>query len=164
MPPRRAHVHVAHSIEALTGHRHRVLRPVRFAHVFRGGARARAPGRAHRLISGVESVSTRVVKTAVLDVPGFEEPVHRASWCRARARRARRINRLACATGAAASRAPRARCSWRAFAEAHGLRTGDASGHQTPLAGTDRGGPGAVTRVRLHHRPGALMPDDQRLA
>jgi putative ABC transport system permease protein len=48
----------------------------RFAHVF--GRARRAPEflvNRIRLLPGVQSVSTRVVKTAILDIAGFEEPV-----------------------------------------------------------------------------------------
>ena len=132
-----------------------------FAHV------ERAPEHlAQRLreIPGVQAVETRVVRTAVLDIEGFEEPVI-GQLVSVPERSEPRLNRLAMRQG----RHPRPGHPDEAvltepFAQAHGLEPGDRlraiiNGRWRELS---------VVGIALSPEyvyaigPGALMPDDQR--
>jgi putative ABC transport system permease protein len=153
------------SIEALTETAAAYYDRYRFAGVF---ARVeRAPehlAERIRLIPGVESVSTRVVKTAVLDVGGFEEPVI-GQLVSIPAREEQALNRLALRTG----RLPRPGAAGEAvlaepFAEAHRLRPGD----RLRAIMNNRWQELTVVGLALSPEyvytigPGALMPDDLR--
>ncbi|MCB1742671.1 MAG: ABC transporter permease [Gammaproteobacteria bacterium] len=137
----------------------------RFAHVFAQVRRA-PEGLAGQIarLPGVQSVQTRVVKTAVLDVRGFDEPLmgqlvsiptdHPAA-----------LNRLALREGRLPSAdAPDEVVLGEPFAEAHGLHPGDSlraivNGRWRVLS---------VVGVALSPEfvyliaPGALMPDEAR--
>jgi putative ABC transport system permease protein len=151
------------SIEALTETATAYYDRYRFAHVF---ARVeRAPehlAERIRLIPGVEAVTTRVVRTAVIDVPGFDEPVigQLVSLPPDAG-----LNRLALRSG----RLPRPTADDEAvlaepFAEAHGLGIGDRfraimNSHWQELTVVGLAlSPEYVYTIG----PGALMPDDQR--
>ncbi|MAF82920.1 MAG: FtsX-like permease family protein [Lentisphaeria bacterium] len=137
----------------------------RFAHVF--GRVQRAPeylADRIRLLPGVQSVSTRVVKTAILDVAGFEEPVI-GQFASIPERGEPELNALALRTG----RLPRPGHADEAllsepFAEAHGLVPGShlraiLNGHWRELEVVGLAlSPEYVYTIG----PGALMPDDQR--
>jgi len=137
----------------------------RFAHVW--ASLKRAPDHLARSIAalpGVQTVETRVVRSAVLDVAGFREPVigqivsipeHGESH----------LNRLALRAGrlVAAGRPDEVVIS-ESFAEGHGLSPGDflhavLGGHRRRLE---------IVGVALSPEfvyaiaPGALMPDDRR--
>jgi putative ABC transport system permease protein len=117
-----------------------------------------------REIPGVQAVETRVVRTAVLDVEGFDEPVI-GQLVSVPERAEPRLNRLALRAG----RTPRAGAPDEAvlsepFAQAHGLQPGDTlraviNGRWRELS---------VVGIALSPEyvyaigPGALMPDDQR--
>ncbi len=117
-----------------------------------------------RLIPGVQTVETRVVKSAVLDIDGFEEPVI-GQLVSVPERQAAELNRLALRTG----RLPRLGAPDEAvlgepFAEAHGLVPGDTlkavingNWRQLRIVGLALS-PEYVYTIG----PGALMPDDQR--
>ncbi len=137
----------------------------RFAHVF--GRVQRAPEHLAdriRLFPGVQSVSTRVVKTAILDIAGFEEPVigqfasipeYGEPELNALALRAGRLPRPGHADEAVLS---------EPFAEAHGLVPGShlraiLNGHWRELEVVGLAlSPEYVYTIG----PGALMPDDLR--
>ncbi|MFO7276753.1 MAG: FtsX-like permease family protein [Pseudomonadota bacterium] len=135
-----------------------------FAHVF---ARVeRAPERlAERIRSlpGVQAVETRVVRPAVLDVPGFEEPVT-GELVSLPAREPPRLNRLVVREG----RLPRPGATDEVvlsepFAKAHGLVPGgslraiiDGRWRELRIVGTALS-PEYVYAIA----PGALMPDDR---
>jgi putative ABC transport system permease protein len=153
------------SVEALEETAAAYYERYRFAGVF---ARVeRAPGHvAARLasIDGVQSVTTRVVRTAVLDVPGFDEPAI-GQLVSVPEDREPALNRLALLQG----RTPRLGAPDEAvlsdpFAQAHGLGPGDRlhaviNGRWRELI---------VVGVALSPEyvytigPGALMPDDRR--
>jgi len=138
-----------------------------FAHVF---ARVeRAPdylAERIRHLPGVQTVETRVVHTAILDVTGFEEPVI-GQLVSVPGRGAPQLNRLAMRSG----RYPRAGAGAvdeavvsEPFADAHGFRVGDRlraiiNGRWRELS---------VVGIALSPEyvyaiaPGALMPDDRR--
>lgn len=137
----------------------------RFAHVF--AHVERAPDHlARRLadIEGVQAVETRVVRSAVLDVPGFDEPVI-GQFVSVPELGEARLNRLALRQG----RYPRLGAPDEAvlsepFSEAHDLEVGDAlraiiNGRWRELR---------IVGIALSPEyvytmgPGALMPDDQR--
>ncbi len=110
-----------------------------------------------REIPGVRTVETRVVRTAVLDIEGFEEPVI-GRLVSVPERHEPQLNRLALRQG----RYPRLGAPDEAvltepFAQAHGLEVGrQAAGHhQQPLAGADGGRHRAVAGVRLRDRAGS---------
>jgi putative ABC transport system permease protein len=137
----------------------------RFAHVF---ARVtRAPERLIGQIAalpGVQTVETRVVENAVLDIVGFEEPVVAALVSLPSQNRAK-LNLLTLRSG----RMPRARSTYEAlvsepFAQAHGLHVGDqirailnGSWRELRIVGIALS-PEYVYAIG----PGALMPDDSR--
>ena len=137
----------------------------RFAHVF-GNAR-RAPeylADRMRLLPGVQSVSTRVVRTAVLDIAGFEEPVI-GQFVSIPERAEQELNALALRSG----RLPRPGHTDEVvlsepFAEAHGLVPG--SGLRAILNGHWRElevvGLALSPEYVYTIGPGALMPDDLR--
>jgi len=117
-----------------------------------------------REIPGVQAVQTRVVRTAVLDIDGFEEPVI-GQLVSVPERAEPRLNRLALREG----RYPRGASPDEAvlsepFARAHGLELGERlraviNGRWRELT---------VVGIALSPEyvyaigPGALMPDDQR--
>jgi putative ABC transport system permease protein len=132
-----------------------------FAHVER--APEHLAGRL-REIPGVQAVETRVVRTAVLDIEGFEEPVI-GQLVSVPERSEPRLNRLAMRQG----RYPRLGHPDEAvltepFAQAHGLEPGD------PLRAIINGRWRQLTVVGIALSPeyvyaigpGALMPDDRR--
>ena len=137
----------------------------RFAHVFASVRRApeHLAERA-RLFPGVQSVSTRVIEMAVLDIEGFEEPVI-GQLVSIPERGEPALNKLALRLG----RMPRPDRPDEAvlsepFAEAHGLVPGGTlrailNGHWRELS---------VVGIALSPEfvytigPGALMPDDER--
>ena len=137
----------------------------RFGHVF--GHVQRAPEHLAdrmRLFPGVQSVSTRVVKTAILDISGFEEPVI-GQFVSIPDRGEPELNALALRTG----RLPRPGRPDEAvlsepFAEAHGLAPGSRlrailNGHWRELEVVGLAlSPEYVYTIG----PGALMPDDLR--
>ncbi len=137
----------------------------RFAQVFARVERAPEHLAARiRLLPGVETVSTRVVKSAVLDIAGFEEPVI-GQLVSLPAHDEGALNRLALRRG----RLPRAGAPGEVvlaepFAEAHGLEPGDRlraimNSHWQELTVVGLAlSPEYVYTIG----PGALMPDDQR--
>ncbi len=153
------------SIEALTETATAYYDRYRFAHVF---ARVeRAPeylAERLRLLPGVETVSTRVVKNAVLDIDGFAEPVIGLLVSVPEDTEAT-LNRLALRSG----RLPHAGVPGEAvlgepFAEAHGLKPGDRlraimNSHWQELTVV---GLALSPEYVYTMGPGALMPDDQR--
>jgi putative ABC transport system permease protein len=117
-----------------------------------------------REIPGVQAVETRVVRTAILDIEGFEEPVI-GKLVSVPDRAEPRLNRLALRKG----RLPRTGHPDEAvlsepFAAAHGLDPGD----QLRAIINGRWRELAVVGIALSPEyvyaigPGALMPDDQR--
>ncbi len=117
-----------------------------------------------REIPGVQAVETRVVRTAVLDIEGFEEPVI-GQLVSVPERAEPRLNRLALRKG----RYPRVGGPDEAvlsepFAQAHGLEIGD---HLRAVI-NGRWRELTVVGIALSPEyvyaigPGALMPDDQR--
>jgi putative ABC transport system permease protein len=153
------------SIEALSDTTVAYYERYRFADVF---ARVeRAPVHLAdriRAIPGVEAVATRVVRTAVLDVPGFADPVI-GQLVSVPERGEPVLNRLALREG----RLPRLGAPGEAvlaepFAEAHGLRPGDRlravmNNHWQELTVVGLAlSPEYVYTIG----PGALMPDDLR--
>lgn len=137
----------------------------RFAHVF--GRVQRAPehlAERIRLFPGVQAVTTRVVKTAILDIADFGEPVI-GQFASIPERGEPELNMLALRAG----RFPRADRPDEAvlsepFAEAHGLVPGDRlrailNGHWRELEVVGLAlSPEYVYTIG----PGALMPDDRR--
>jgi putative ABC transport system permease protein len=137
----------------------------RFAHVF--GRARRAPEflvNRIRLLPGVQSVSTRVVKTAILDIAGFEEPVI-GQFSSIPERGEPELNALALRDG----RLPQPGHSDEVvlsepFAEAHGLVPGSSlrailNGHWRELKVVGLAlSPEYVYTIG----PGSLMPDDLR--
>jgi len=137
----------------------------RFAHVF--GNVKRAPEHLAdriRLFPGVQSVSTRIVKTAILDIAGFEEPVI-GQFVSIPEHGEPKLNALALRSGRLPEpgRADEAIVS-EPFAEAHGLVPGShlraiLNGHWRELEVVGLAlSPEYVYTIG----PGALMPDDQR--
>ncbi len=137
----------------------------RFGHVF---ARVeRAPEHlAERLraIPGVQAVETRIVRTAVLDVEGFEEPVI-GQLVSVPERSEPRLNRLALQQGRYPDiGGPAEAVLSEPFAEAHGLGLGD---HLRAVI-NGRWRELTVVGIALSPEyvyaigPGALMPDDLR--
>jgi putative ABC transport system permease protein len=137
----------------------------RFGHVF---ARVeRAPEHlAERLraIPGVQAVETRIVRTAVLDVEGFEEPVI-GQLVSVPERSEPRLNRLALRQGRYPDIGdPAEAVLSEPFAEAHGLGLGD---HLRAVI-NGRWRELTVVGIALSPEyvyaigPGALMPDDLR--
>lgn len=137
----------------------------RFAQVF--AALRRAPeGLAARIadIPGVQSVETRIVELAILDVPGFREPII-GELVSIPERREPLLNHLALRAGRlVAPDRPDEVVINEPFAEAHGLGPGDRigailNGHWRQLE---------VVGVALSPEfvyalaPGSLMPDDKR--
>jgi len=153
------------SMEALTETATAYYERYRFGDVF--AAVERAPeylADRVRKLPGVQAVDTRVVKSAVLDMAGFEEPVigHLVSIPE---RRPPDLNQLALRSG----RVPRIGYPDEAvlaepFAEAHGLTLG--STFRAVLNGNWR--KLTVVGIALSPEfvytigPGALMPDDER--
>lgn len=153
------------SMEALTDTALAYYERYRFADVF---ARVeRAPGYMAdriRALPGVQSVDTRVVKSAILDMPGFDEPVI-GQLVSVPERATPPLNQLALRSG----RLPRVGHPDEAilsepFAEAHGLGPGGRFG--AVINGNRR--TLTVVGIALSPEfvytigPGALMPDDQR--
>ena len=137
----------------------------RFAHVF--GKARRAPEHLAdriRLLPGVQSVSTRVVKTAILDIADFEEPVI-GQFASIPERGEQELNALALRSG----RLPQPGHADEVvlsepFAEAHGLVPGSSlrailNGHWREL---DVVGLALSPEYVYTIGPGALMPDDLR--
>ena len=136
-----------------------------FAHVFAHVERAPEHLRDRlREIPGVQAVETRVVRTAVLDIDGFEEPVI-GQLVSVPERNESRLNRLALRQG----RFPRLGAPDEAvlsepFAQAHGLDVGD----QLDAVINGRWRALTVVGIALSPEyvyaigPGALMPDDKR--
>jgi putative ABC transport system permease protein len=153
------------SVEALSNTASAYYERYRFAHVF---ARVqRAPeylGERIRLLPGVQAVSTRVVKSAVLDIDGFAEPVI-GQLVSVPTHEETRLNRLALRAG----RLPRPNAPDEAvlnepFADAHHLAPGDRlraiiNGHWRTLRVV---GIGLSPEYVYTIGPGALMPDDHR--
>jgi putative ABC transport system permease protein len=117
-----------------------------------------------REIPGVRTVETRVVRTAVLDIEGFEEPVI-GRLVSVPERHEPQLNRLALRQG----RYPRLGAPDEAvltepFAQAHGLEVGD----KLRAIINSRWRVLTVVGIALSPEyvyaigPGALMPDDQR--
>ena len=137
----------------------------RFGHVFARVERAPEHLAARlREIPGVQAVETRVVRTAILDVEGFEEPVI-GQLVSVPERSEPRLNRLALRDG----RLPRIGYPDEAvltepFAQAHGLAPGD---HLRAVI-NGRWRDLTVVGIALSPEyvyaigPGALMPDDLR--
>lgn len=153
------------SMEALTETAAAYYDRYRFAHVFASVERA-PEYQADRLraLPGVQAVETRVVKTAVLDVEGFEEPVI-GQLVSVPERHPPELNRLAIRSG----RLPRLGhpdevVLSEPFAEAHRLKEGD--GLRAIINGNWR--QLTVVGIALSPEyvytigPGALMPDDRR--
>jgi len=137
----------------------------RFGHVFARVERAPEHLAARlREIPGVQAVETRVVRTAILDVEGFEEPVI-GQLVSIPERSEPRLNRLALRDG----RLPRLGHPDEAvltepFAQAHGLAPGD---HLRAVI-NGRWRDLTIVGIALSPEyvyaigPGALMPDDRR--
>lgn len=153
------------SIEALTDTAAAYYDRYRFANVF---ARVeRAPehlAERIRMFPGVESVNTRVVKTAVLDIRGFEEPVI-GQLVSVPERIEGSLNRLAVRSGRLPRpTAPEEVVLAEPFAEAHGLKVGD----RLRAIMNNRWQELTVVGIALSPEyvytigPGALMPDDLR--
>jgi putative ABC transport system permease protein len=137
----------------------------RFGHVF---ARVeRAPEHlVERLreIPGVQAVETRVVRTAILDIEGFEEPVI-GQLVSIPERAEPRVNRLALREGRLPQFGhPDEAVLTEPFAQAHGLGPGD----QLRAVINGRWRELTVVGIALSPEyvyaigPGALMPDDRR--
>ncbi len=153
------------TIEALDETARAYYERYRFAHVFANVRRApeHLAERA-RLFPGVQSISTRVIEMAVLDIEGFQEPVI-GQLVSIPERGEPALNKLALRAG----RMPRPGRPDEAvlsepFAEAHGLFPGTTfkailNGHwrELQVVGTALS-PEFVYTIG----PGALMPDDQR--
>jgi putative ABC transport system permease protein len=153
------------SVEALGNTASAYYERYRFAHVF---ARVeRAPehlGERIRLLPGVQAVSLRVVKSAVLDVDGFEEPVI-GQLVSVPTHDEAQLNRLALRAG----RLPRASAPDEVvlnepFADVHRLRPGSRlraiiNGHWRNL---DVVGIALSPEYVYAIGPGALMPDERR--
>ncbi len=137
----------------------------RFAHVF--ATLKRAPERLSvriAAIPGVQSVQTRIAKLALLDVPGFEEPVI-GQLLSIPERGEPLLNRLTLRQGRSPQPGnPDEAIINEAFAEGQGLRPGDriralVNGKRRELE---------IVGVALSPEfvyaigPGALMPDDRR--
>ena len=153
------------SIEALYETATAYYERYHFANVFVGVKRA-PEHLAHRIrrLDGVQSVETRVVQFATLDIPAFEEPVI-GQLVSVPERRQPTVNRLAIREG----RLPRVAFPDEVvlsepFANAHRLRLGESvraiiNGHWRELhvVGT------ALSPEFIYViGPGALMPDDSR--
>jgi putative ABC transport system permease protein len=153
------------SVEALTETMVAYYERYRFGDVFASVERAPAHiADRVRQLPGVQTVETRVVRSALVDVDGFAEPVI-GQLVSVPEREASRLNRLALRAG----RVPRLGYPDEAvlsepFAEAHGLVPG--SRLQAVLNGTWRRL--TVVGIALSPEyvytmgPGALMPDDRR--
>ncbi|MDJ0947468.1 MAG: FtsX-like permease family protein [Alphaproteobacteria bacterium] len=153
------------AIEALEETAQAYYERYRFADVFAG--LKRAPQRlAHRIeaIPGVQAVETRITKLAMLDIPGFDEPVI-GQLVSIPERGTPVLNQLALREGrfVAPGRVDEVVLS-EPFAEEHGLRPGDhlkaiMNGNKRTLE---------VVGIALSPEfvyaiaPGALMPDDLR--
>ncbi len=137
----------------------------RFAHVFSRVQRAPEHlANRVRLFPGVQSVSTRVTKTAILDVDGFEEPVL-GQFVSIPERGAPELNALALRAGRLPQPGhPNEAVLSEPFAEAHGLVPGShlraiLNGHWRELEVVGLAlSPEYVYTIG----PGALMPDDLR--
>lgn len=153
------------NIEALSESAEAYYERYRFAHVFAEVKRAPqwVAQRAARL-PGVQSVETRIVKPAILDIQGFDEPVV-SRLVSVPEHREPALNKLVIRSGRppAAGAANEALLS-EPFAEAHQLGIGDGfraiiNGHWRELrvVGT------ALSPEYVYTLgPGALMPDDKR--
>ncbi len=153
------------SMEALTDTALAYYERYRFADVFARVERAPAyMADRIRALPGVQSVDTRVVKSAILDMPGFDEPVI-GQLVSVPERATPPLNQLALRSG----RLPRVGHPDEAilsepFAEAHGLGPGGRFG--AVINGNRR--TLTVVGIALSPEfvytigPGALMPDDQR--
>lgn len=137
----------------------------RFGHVF---ARVeRAPeylGERIRRLPGVQAVSLRVVKSAVLDIDGFEEPVI-GQLVSVPGHGDGQLNRIALRSGRLPwPDAPDEAVLNEPFADAHGLAVGSRlraliNGHRRNLRVV---GIGLSPEYVYAIGPGALMPDDRR--
>lgn len=137
----------------------------RFAHVF--ASLKRAPEHlAARIaeIPGVQAVETRISRFALVDVPGFEEPVI-GRLLSIPERGEPVLNRLTLRAGrSVAPGRPDEAVISEAFAEGHGLEPGDRiraliNGHLRTL---DIVGVALSPEFVYAIGPGALMPDDRR--
>lgn len=137
----------------------------RFAHVFAGVKRApeRVAQRAAR-IPGVQAVETRIVKSAILDVEGFQEPVV-GRLVSIPDRGQALLNQLVIRTGRRPiTGSTREVLISEPFADAHELSAGDrfraiinGNWRELRVAGT------ALSPEYVYTLgPGALMPDDER--
>lgn len=153
------------SVEALTETGIAYYERYRFAHVFAQVKRAplHLEQRIKR-ISGVQTVEMRIVKPAILDIAGFDEPVV-GQLVSIPEHREANLNRLAMRSGRRPSPAePYEAVVSGPFAEAHGLDIGDSlraviNGHwrELEIVGT------ALSPEYVYALgPGALMPDDKR--
>ncbi len=137
----------------------------RFADVF--ASVKRAPDRLARRIAaidGVQTVETRIVQVAILDIDGFEEPVV-GQFVSIPERREPHLNRLALRSGRLVHPGrPDEIVVSEPFAKAHGFEVGDrldavinAAKRPLEIVGTALS-PEFVYAIG----PGALMPDDKR--
>jgi putative ABC transport system permease protein len=153
------------ALEALEGTAEAYYERYRFAQVFAGVKRA--PERlAERIaaIPGVQTVQTRIVEFATLDIEGFEEPVI-GQLVSIPERREPVLNRLALRAGrAVAPGRPDEAVLSEPFAEAHGLNPGD----RIEVLLNDNKRTLEIVGIALSPEfvyaigPGALMPDDER--
>jgi putative ABC transport system permease protein len=137
----------------------------RFAHVFAHVERAPQHLVARiRAIPGVQTVETRVVHRAVIDIPGFEEPVI-AQLVSVPEGGQPLLNRIALRAGRLPSIGhPDEAVMSEPFAEAHGLGLGDhlraiVNGHWREL---EIVGLALSPEYVYALAPGGLMPDDRR--
>ena len=153
------------ALEALQGTAEAYYERYRFAQVF--ASVKRAPERlAVRIaaLPGVQTVETRIVELAILDVEGFAEPVIGA-LASIPERGEPQLNRLALRQGRfVAPGRPDEVVISETFSDGHGLRPGDhlhaiINGHKRRL---DIVGVALSPEYVYSIGPGALMPDDQR--
>lgn len=153
------------NIEALSGSAAAYYERYRFAHVFAEVKRApEAIALKAGRIPGVQTVETRVMKPAIMDVAGFQEPVV-GRLISVPDRGQPDLNQLVIRSG----RLPAPGANNEAmlsepFAEAHGLTTGDRV--RAVINGTWREllvvGTALSPEYVYTLGPGALMPDDKR--
>ena len=153
------------ALEALQGTAEAYYERYRFAQVF--ASVKRAPERLAARIAalpGVQTVETRIVELAILDVEGFAEPVIGA-LASIPERGEPQLNRLALRQGRfVAPGRPDEVVISETFSDGHGLRPGDhlhaiINGHKRRL---DIVGVALSPEYVYSIGPGALMPDDQR--
>lgn len=153
------------ALEALQGTAEAYYERYRFAQVF--ASVKRAPERLAARIAalpGVQTVETRIVELAILDVEGFAEPVIGA-LASIPERGEPQLNRLALRQGRfVAPGRPDEVVISETFSDGHGLRPGDhlhaiINGHKRRL---DIVGVALSPEYVYSIGPGALMPDDRR--